>query len=104
MNYREQTSTGIEWRRCNQVHIYNPLDGEKTCRFDEEDVVSVSDRTVIAQDGYITTKFDPAVDFQLLDPDTGEPTGQSMTHGALYQALYSLYMQTALARDAATPE
>jgi len=38
--------------------------------------------------------------FPLLDPTTNTPTGVTMSHTALYIALYSLYMQTAAARDA----
>lgn len=37
----------------------------------------------------------------MLNPETGEPTGATVTHGELYAILYSLYMQTALERDVA---
>lgn len=101
MNYREQTETGTSWRRCHEVHIYNPLAGAKTVRLDEEDVVSFNGKTVSMNAGYISKAFDPAGEIVLLDPETGQPTGETMPQAALYQALYSLYMQCATERDGA---
>jgi hypothetical protein len=100
MNYREQTETGTTWRRCHEVHIANPIEGKKWVRMDEEDVVSVAGKTITAYANYISADFDPAGTVPLRDPETGDLTGQHMTHMALYQALYSLYIQTAMARDA----
>lgn len=101
MNYREQTETGTSWRRCHEVHIYNPLDGAKTVRMDEQDVVTFNGKTVSMNVGYITKEFDPSGVIALLDPETGQPTGETMPQAALYQALYSLYMQCATERDGA---
>ena len=53
---------------------------------------------------YLDLPFDLEADFPLLDPVTGMPTGQTMTNAGLYQALFSLYMQTATRRDVKTPE
>lgn len=103
MNYREQTETGTSWRRCHEVHIYNPLDGAKTVRMDEQDVVSFNGKSVSMNAGYISKVFDPAGEIVLLDPETGQPTGETMPQAALYQALYSLYMQYATERDGAQP-
>ena len=101
MNYREQTETGTSWRRCHEVHIYNPLDGTKTVRMDEQDVVTFNGKTVSMNVGYIAKEFDPSGAITLLDPETGQPTGETMPQAALYQALYSLYMQCATERDGA---
>ncbi len=104
MNYREQTETGTSWRRCHEVHIYNPLEGAtKLVRMDEQDVVSFNGKSVSMNAGYISKVFDPAGEIVLLDPQTGQPTGGVMTQAALYQALYSLYMQCATERDEAQP-
>lgn len=102
MNYREQTETGTSWRRCHEVHIYNPLDGAKRVRMDEQDVVTFNGKTADMNAGYIAKDFDPTAAIQLLNLDTGLPTGEVMTHAELYQALYSLYMQCAAERDGAT--
>jgi hypothetical protein len=46
--------------------------------------------------------FDPVAGlFPLVNPETGEPLGQTMTHAQLYVALHSLYMHLAQERDAA---
>lgn len=104
MNYREQQTTGTAWRRCSEVTLFNPLGGPQFARFTEQDAMSMGDKTAATTAGFIDQPFDVQGVFPLLDPQTGEPTGQSMTHGALYQALFSLYMQCAIQRDAATPE
>lgn len=103
MNYREQTETGTSWRRCHEVHIYNPLNGGKRMRMDEQDVVTFNGKTADMNAGYIAKDFDPTAAIQLLNPDTGLPTGEVMTHAELYRALFSLYMQCATERDEAQP-
>ena len=42
---------------------------------------------------------DPSASFVLRNPATGQPTGQTMRHGELYVALWSLYIGLAEARD-----
>jgi hypothetical protein len=37
----------------------------------------------------------------MLNPETGEATGATVTHAELYAILFSLYMQTAVERDGA---
>jgi hypothetical protein len=38
---------------------------------------------------------------KMLNPETGEATGATVTHAELYAILFSLYMQTAVERDGA---
>lgn len=104
MNYREQQTTGVTWRRCHEVTLFNPLNGTQFARFAEQDACTVGDKTITTQAMYLDLPFDLEADFPLLDPVTGMPTGQTMTHAGLYQALFSLYMQTATRRDVTTPE
>lgn len=99
MNYREQTATGTLWRRCNQVVLNNPLDASPSARFDEQDVVSVGSSKVTNYAGYLEVPFNPDGAFVILDPETGAPTGETMTHVALYRAMFSLYMHQATLRD-----
>lgn len=99
MNYREQTATGTLWRRCHQVVLDNPLGGNPSARFDEQDVVSVGDSRVVSYAGYLQASFDPNAAFPVLDPQTLQPTGEMMTHAALYRAQFSLYMHLAKTRD-----
>ena len=100
-DYKESILSGTEWQRCNVVVVTNPLSGTPKISFEEERVVSVGGRVIKEGIGGCQKAFTPAAAFPLLDPSTNLPVGASMTHADLYVALYSLYMQTALERDAA---
>jgi len=100
MNYKEETLTTTMWRRCHEVHIYNPTEGKKTIRFDEQDVVSTPAGAIAKYMGLITKESEAAETFPLLDPRTGNANVATMTHVELYRAIYSLYMKTATTRDA----
>jgi hypothetical protein len=99
-DYKESSILGTQWQRCKTVIINNPLIGPKNIQFHEERVV-ILEGTPLRQglDGCHKT-FSSNGYFPLLDPSTNIPTGATMTHTELYTALYSLYMQTALERDA----
>lgn len=110
-NYRETSLTGTSWVRCRAVTITNPLTGTgelnlhtqsiegPTAYFQEEKVV-VMDGGQMRQDvGACQQAFLPDGEIALRNPDTGELTGTTATHAQLYAILFSLYMQTALARD-----
>jgi len=100
-DYKETAVTGKKWQRCNVVHIDNPYNAQPTVTFAEEEVASVGNETFIKPADQIHFAFDPSVVIQLRDPGTGELTGQTMTGADIYAALYSLYIQSALERDAA---
>lgn len=103
--YREKPLDGSRvWTRCWQVVIDNPKDEPPRVTFQEERVfdVSAADEQVMrvpVQGCHADVDLEHGA-FPLLDPETGEPTGASMSHAQLYVALYSLYFATALARDA----
>ena len=99
-DYKESGLTGTQWQRCKTVVINNPLVGNKSVYFDEERVISLDGQDLRQPIGGCSKAFDAAGSFPLLDPSNNMPLGQSMTHTELYVALYSLYMQTALERDA----
>jgi hypothetical protein len=99
-NYNETTITGTGWQRCHTVQIANPTLGIKSIYFQEELVYNVGlAQPLSTYIGGCGTMFAPDNTFSLLDVQTGEPSGSTMTHEQLYQAIYSLYMQTAKARD-----
>ena len=101
-NYKETTITGSSYTRCNQIVINNNRNVTPTVRFDEQVVVSMgTGDTVITGVGSIEMAFDPTKIIPLLDPTTGEATGQSMSYGTVYAILYSAYLDAALTRDAA---
>ena len=101
MNYKQTDLAGTSWVRCRTVTINNPLsDAVPIAYFQEEKVVSVGGVNLKVDVGSCAKAFDPAATIALLDPATGEPTGETATHAELYSILFSLYMQTALERDA----
>lgn len=100
-DYKEQAITGSKWQRCRAVTITNPHQGQPMAFFQEEEVAIYGETTLQRDVGSCQAGFNPAITIELLDPATMLPTGQTTTHAALYQILFSLYMATAQARDAA---
>lgn len=100
-DYKETQVTGKKWQRCNVVHIDNPHQAQPTVTFAEQKVAEVDGATFQTQLGQIVLPFDPASVIELRNPVTGELTGQTTTLADVYVALYSLYSQSALERDAA---
>jgi len=101
MNYKESSVTGSEYTRCQKIMIYNPLGGQPMLEFDEERATILADRTLTERVGGLRVAFDPAEEIALINPETGEPLGSSVTHAQLYVILFSLYIGKAQARDAA---
>lgn len=111
MNYKETNLAGTSWTRCKSITITNPLAGESPlpgvipvlkpiALFYEESITQLAEGTTFKRDlGYCSTEFNPVSTIALIDLDTGNPTGENITHAELYRILYSLYMQVALARD-----
>lgn len=100
-DYKAKQVIGNQWQRCNVVHIDNPHNGTPMVTFAEQEIAEVDGAVFSTQLGQIVFPFDPAATINLRDPGTGELTGQTATGAALYAALYSLYIQSALERDAA---
>ena len=102
-HYNELTAEGTIWTRCDQIIIKNPFLGlEKVATFSEEDVAVIGTKTMLHKTRYLNKVFNPTEVIDLRDPVSGVTTGQTMTHQDLYNALYSLYIQTAMERDQAT--
>lgn len=113
MNYKETNLSGVSWLRCRAVTINNTLPGMgeldhqtqthlgPVAYFQEEKVISIDGVQTVVDSGACRKVFVPTDAIPLLDPETGEPTGATVTQGELYVILFSLYMQAALERDAA---
>ena len=102
--YKQTEIAGSEYVRCPQIVISNPLAGQAQIQFTEQRVAVLPDRNIVTPEGIVTVDFDPEATIALLNPETDEPTGGTITHGEVYAILYSAYIQTALARDAAQHE
>lgn len=100
-NYRETQVTRSIYRRCARVIADNPLGSPKTVSYREEDVVIENGTTIqLPLKAPLTVPFDESRQIPLLDPETLLPTGQEVTQGFLYVALFSAYIQAAQERDA----
>lgn len=100
-NYNESSISGTAYTRCNQVVINNPKGGVPSMAFLEERFIELGADSVARPTGSIQASFRADGVFPLINPGTGEPTGDTMTHQQVYAVLYSLYISEALARDAA---
>lgn len=98
-NYNETNITGQQWTRCHQVIVSNPLGGTPSVQFAEEAALSLGDKTLTSPAGVLQVPFDPAKVVPLLDPETLEPTGHSMTYGQLYLGMFGAYIQAATEQD-----
>lgn len=88
------------WRRAKQLIISNPNVGEKYVLFIEEDIVSLTNGAIIAQDcGTIKSTYDPNKMINLRDLETKQPTGFVISQAMVYQALASIYMDLVDARN-----
>lgn len=109
-NYQESPVAGTKWRRSFRVQIDNPYQGNPRVTFHEEDCVSLADGTTFkVPAGSLVVDFNPSAEIALIDPFTGEPltnvegVPQFATHIEAYIMLHSLYIQSAIARDAPPP-
>lgn len=99
-NYKETTAEGSAYDRCHTLTVYNPLEQQPVVHFQEETIVTIGGATFKNATEGCRLPVDPAAEITVLDPATNLPTGEVVTHGRLYQLLYSAYIQTALERDA----
>lgn len=118
-DYKESSISGTSWVRCKTVTITNPIAGTTqqdarpghmgeiiavvpTVYFQEEKVLQIGTDKILTDSGYCSKEFD-AVNgsIPLRNPSTGDLLGTSVSHSELYVILYSLYLQTAMERDAA---
>lgn len=100
-NYKESSISGNQWQRCWGVFIQNVYNKTPHISMKEEQITLVGDQTFTKDVGQIDFAFDPQANIALLDVVTGEPTGSTMSMMQVYQALWSLYMEKAVARDVA---
>lgn len=104
MNYNESSVAGSEYTRCKQITIYNPLGGQPMVEFAEERATLLAGRTITENAAGLRVPVDPAEIIELINPETGEQLGSSVTHMQIYVMLFSLYIAKAQARDAKAAE
>ena len=105
-DYKEQTVSGTSWQRAWQIVIANTLGGAPLIRYEEEVVINLNDEQIRkpANSMGISYQVDPTAEIALRDPDTLEPTGNTIPVALVYQALFSDYINRALERDGANQQ
>lgn len=98
-NYREQAVTGATWQRCFAVTMTNPLDGPKVVQFFEQTCVAFDGQVITRDGGSCGVQFAADGEFPLLDLETDQATGATISHAEVYAILYSLYRHAAALRD-----
>jgi len=112
-NYKEVTLSGTGFVRSNRIVIDHPLDASVLNRppgvvpltritFDSELAVPVGEAYVVSPiERYLSAVFEPNGTYPEINPETGEPTGGTCSHAALYVMLHSLFIHVATTQDAA---
>jgi hypothetical protein len=100
--YNRVQTPGESWVRCFEAVCQNYYGQPPAILFKEERAVALTNSTAVTEPlgGVVTTMQDPFATFDILDMETGLPTGQTCTDIQLYQMLWSRYNKAALARDA----
>lgn len=95
----QQPVAGESYIRCPQVVIDNRVGKSPTVTFHREQVVGMDDGAVARRPlAPNVLAFDPQASVPVIDPETGEPTGATITQGELYALVFSVFV------DAETPE
>jgi hypothetical protein len=100
-DYKEESITGNSWQRCHTVTVNNQYGKTPSAIFQEEKIMDIGGQFIRQWTGQCEKVFNSTDTFPIINPTDNAPTGQVMSHAEFYAILYSLYMQTALERDAA---
>lgn len=99
MNYKESTIIGTEYQRSRLVQIHNQLGVTPHIAFIQENVTVLPTKTISQDIGQISCPYKPDKEIPLVNPDTNEPLGTSMTQQQVMLAIYSLWFQLAIELD-----
>jgi hypothetical protein len=95
MSYKldQKPIAGESYIRCPQVIIDNRLGATPSVTFHRESVIGIEGGSVMRQPmSPREIALDPASVVQILNPETGEATGQTVTHGEIYALIYSVFV------------
>ena len=107
MTYKLNRSpvVGESYTRCNQVIIDNRLGRAPEITFGHELVIGAGNGDALhVPMAPIGLAFDPAKPVVVIDPETGEPTGATVTQAEVYALVYSAYIAAATPAPGPTEE
>lgn len=106
--YNSESENATVYIGADRVVIETPADAPPSITFVESKRVIVGDQVLVSQMGNLVEALIPTGENQnmteavpLLNPETGEPLGSSLTYGEIAAVIYSLYRHIAGKRDAA---
>jgi len=105
MSYKLQQKpvSGQRYIRCSQVVIDNRLGAVPLVTFSREAVIGIEGGETVHQPlSPRLLPFDPTATVPVLNPETGEATGATITQGALYALVYSIFIAAETAQPEAT--
>lgn len=104
--YNETNVVGESWRRANKVVCTNEYEQPPTIFYQEEELFNFSDGKIVKS---LYTTLSPVMEvftpenadteFELIDPSTELPTGDTATYRDLHVLIHSLYFHLAKKRD-----
>ena len=101
MNYKQTNETGTVYTRCYQVSIDNGLNKNPIVSMHEEEVFTIGTNTITRPGRFLQKSYNASEVIELVNPETGEPIGQSVSHQELFVMMYSLWLATAKEHDEA---
>lgn len=89
----QQPVAGESYTRSPQVVIDNRMGRTPTITFHREMVLGTAGGSVMCQPmAPNVLAFDPQASVPVINPETGEPTGDTVTHGEIYALLFSAFV------------
>ena len=95
---------GEAYARCNQVIIDNRLGHPPAITFGQETVIGTGAGELHMPMAPIGLTFDPAAQIAVINPETGEPTGATVSQAEVYALVYSAYIAAAAPAPGMTEE
>jgi len=95
MSYKlHQTSlTGESYTRCHQIVIDNRMNAIPVISYHQELVFADQAGAVSKMPTTVcVSEFDPDAEIAVINPETGEETGDTVTQGELMTLIYSAYI------------
>lgn len=103
MLYKETSGVFTSYRRAYNINISNQYNSQPHMAFNEEDVTILPNGELLRKNIItpLVEVYNPNKSFPLINPETDEPLGGTITHAELMVSIYSLYKLLATERDVA---
>ena len=99
--YKQSSVKGGSHHRWHEIHINNPFKDTSSISIVEESILQLEDGKVFHDNTrMMMANFEVSKEVTIVNPVTGEPTGEVLTHADYHRYIYSLCLQIAQERDA----